>query len=73
VAQSNAWVPLEIHNNEKFLSSDFEFCTISLLVMHKYKVFDCANIGGGTIFLNSLKAKGNKKNFKLGQYFFKNH
>ena len=35
------------------------------------KNFDCANIGGGTIFLNSLKTKGSKKNFKLGQFFLK--
>jgi hypothetical protein len=26
---------LKVHKNENFFSFDFEFCTISLLVMHK--------------------------------------
>jgi hypothetical protein len=44
--------------------------------MHKYygfvkRFFDCAIIGGDTI-PRSLKTKGNKINFKLGQFFFSN-
>ncbi len=44
--------------------------------MHKYKVFvkkffDCANIGEGMIFLNSLKTKGSKKKFQAGPIFLK--
>ncbi len=27
---------LKVHKNENFFGSDFEFCTISLLVMFKY-------------------------------------
>jgi hypothetical protein len=27
--------PLKVHNIENFFGFDFEFCTISLLVMHK--------------------------------------
>jgi hypothetical protein len=27
---------LKVHKNENFFNSDFEFCTISLLVMLKY-------------------------------------
>jgi hypothetical protein len=27
---------LKVHKNENFFGSDFEFCTISLLVMSKY-------------------------------------
>ncbi len=29
-------VPLKVHKNENFFGFDFEFCTISLLVMSKY-------------------------------------
>ncbi len=39
----DSWIPwnrfsgsLKVHKDEKFLGSDFEFCTISLLVMLKY-------------------------------------
>jgi hypothetical protein len=28
--------PLKVHKIENFFGSDFEFCTISLLVMFKY-------------------------------------
>ena len=28
--------PLKVHKNENFFSSDFEFCTFSMLVMVKY-------------------------------------
>jgi hypothetical protein len=28
--------PLKVHKNENFFGFDFEFCTISLLVMSKY-------------------------------------
>jgi hypothetical protein len=29
------YVTLKVHKNENFFGFDFEFCTISLLVMHK--------------------------------------
>ncbi len=32
----SATLPLKVHKNENFFGSDFEFCTISLLVMLKY-------------------------------------
>jgi hypothetical protein len=35
VVNSNT-VPLKVHKNENFFGFDFEFCTISLLVMSKY-------------------------------------
>ncbi len=28
-------IPLKVHKNENFFGFDFEFCPISLLVMHK--------------------------------------
>jgi hypothetical protein len=28
--------PLKVHKNENFVGFDFEFCTVSLLVMSKY-------------------------------------
>ncbi len=34
-APFHATVPLKIHKNENFFGFDSEFCTISLLVMHK--------------------------------------
>ncbi len=45
---------IKLHKNENFFCSDFEFCTIALLVMLKYygfvkKNFDRATIGGDTI------------------------
>jgi hypothetical protein len=30
------YMSLKVHKNENFVCSDFEFCTISLLVMLKY-------------------------------------
>jgi hypothetical protein len=32
---TKAFVCLKVHKNENFFGFDFEFCTISLLVMHK--------------------------------------
>jgi hypothetical protein len=54
----------KVHNNEKIFGSDFEFCSISLLVMLKYYGFVTNKkfIGGGTIIPLSLKTKGNQKN-----------
>jgi hypothetical protein len=34
----NFGVDLKVHKNENFSGSDFEFCTISLLVMLKYSL-----------------------------------
>ncbi len=65
---------LKEHKNDNLLGTDFEFCTVSWLVMLNYKGFvkkiDLAIIWGGTIVPRSLKTKGNKKCFKLGPYFF---
>ncbi len=61
---------LKVHKNDNFFGTDFEFCTVSLLVMLNYKGFvkkiDVAIIWGGAIVPRSLKTKGNKKCFKLG-------
>jgi hypothetical protein len=51
---------LKVHKNENIFCSDFEFCTISLLVMLKYKGFvkkflDQSTIGGDTIIPLSLR------------------
>ncbi len=58
---------ITVHKNEKFFGFDFEFCTVSLLVMLKNKgfvknIFDCAIMGGGRIIPRNLKTTGNKKN-----------
>ncbi len=47
-------VALKVHKNENFFGSDFEICTISLLVILKYygfvkKFFDRAIVVGGMI------------------------
>ncbi len=47
---------LKVHKNDNFFGSDFEFCTVSLLVIPKYKGFvkkfiDRATIGGDTVQL----------------------
>jgi hypothetical protein len=59
---------LKVHKNENFIGFDFEFCTISLLVMSNIKIlqkklFDWASIGGGTIFPRSPRTMRNEKNF----------
>ncbi len=54
---------LKVHKNENFFGPDFEFCTISLLVLLKYydffkKIFfDWAINGGDTIVLLSLRLR----------------
>jgi hypothetical protein len=63
---------LKVNKNENFFGSYFEFCSIALLVLLKYngfvnKQFDWVIFGGTIIFPLSLKAKGTKKNFELGQ------
>jgi hypothetical protein len=50
----------EVHKNENFFGSDFECCTISLLVMLKYSgfvknYFDRGTIRGDTIIPLSLR------------------
>jgi hypothetical protein len=32
-----AWAALKVHKNDNFFGFDFEFCTISMLVMHNNK------------------------------------
>ena len=58
--------PLNVHKNENFFGFDFEFCTISLLVMYKLgKIFlDRTIIGGATIVPRSLNTTRNEKNFQ---------
>ncbi len=34
-----SFVYLKVHKNENFFGFDFEFCTVSLLVMLKYEAF----------------------------------
>ncbi len=57
---------LNVHKNENFFGSDFEFCTISLLVLLKYlkilkkKNFDWAINGGDTIVPLSLRRRKRK-------------
>ncbi len=68
------WI-LKVHKIENFFGFDFEICTVSLLVMSKYKslptnFFVCAIIGGVTIFLRSPRTTQNEKNFEGGQKFF---
>jgi hypothetical protein len=51
---------LKVYKNEKFFCFDFEFCTVSLLVMLKYEgfvkhTFDWATMEGGRIIPRSLK------------------
>jgi len=36
----SVWGVLKVHKNENFFGSDFEFCTISLIVMLKVKILD---------------------------------
>ncbi len=38
---------LKVHKNENFFGLDFEFCTVSLLVMLKYEGFVKNNFGLG--------------------------
>jgi hypothetical protein len=69
-----ASVSLKVHKNENFFVSNFEFCSISLLVMLKYygfvkKNFDGAFLGELRLFSLVLRLWGTKKFFKLGQFF----
>jgi hypothetical protein len=66
--------PLKVHKNENFFGFDFEFFTVSLLVMLKYDglvktIFDWATMGGGRIIPRSLKTMGIKIVFNLDQLF----
>ncbi len=61
--------PLKGHKNENFFGFDFEFCTISMLVMHNNKIlvehfFDWTIMGGATIIPRSLKTTRNEKKFQ---------
>ncbi len=62
-------VSLKVHKNENFFGFDFEFCTVSLIVMLKYegfvkKIFDWLIMGGVRIIPRSLKTTGNKNCFQ---------
>jgi hypothetical protein len=57
---------LKVHKNENFFGFDFEFCNISMLVMHYNKIlvkkiFDWTIMGGATIIPRSLKTTQNEK------------
>jgi hypothetical protein len=73
--KSSLVVSLKVNKNENFFGLDFEFCTFyfftvsyaKILRFCKQKNFDRAIMGGVRIVLRSLKIKGNKKVFKLGQ------
>ncbi len=43
---NKAVVVLKVHKNESFFGSDFEFCSISLLVMLKFQGFVKKNLMG---------------------------
>jgi hypothetical protein len=64
---------LKVHKNENFFGFDFEFCTISLLVMSKYKDFAkkifliWPVLDEVRFFRVVLGLRGMKKNFELGQ------
>ena len=71
-------LPLKVNKNENFFGFDFEFCTVSLLVMLKYEGFVKTILywtimGGGRIIPHSLKTMGNKNCFKPRPIFFLNH
>ncbi len=56
-------VCLKVHKSENYFGSEFEFCTISLLVLLKYQdfvqtFFDWAMNGGDTIVPRSLRLRG---------------
>jgi hypothetical protein len=61
----------KVHENENFFGFDFEFCTISLLVMQCInkkifgkKLYDWTIMGGATIIPRSLKTTQNENNFQ---------
>jgi hypothetical protein len=58
--QKSDRVAIKVNKNDNFFSFDFEFCTISLLVMHDTKIFgknsfDWTIMGKATIIPRSLK------------------
>jgi hypothetical protein len=66
---------------DNFFGFDFEFCTISMSVMLKYKIlvkkiFDWTIMGELRLFRVVLGLRGMKKNFKIGLknfLFFKSY
>jgi hypothetical protein len=73
----DAWLIhlLKVHRNENFFGFNFDFCTVSLLVMLKFEVlkktvFDWAIMGGGRIIPCSLQTTGNKNCFQPRPKFF---
>ncbi len=58
---------LKVHKIENFFGFDFEFYTVSLLVMIKY---DWPIMGGGRIIPRSPKTMGNENFFKPRPKFF---
>ncbi len=58
---TNCAFSLKVHKNKNFFGFDFEFCTISLIVVLeilrfcKKKICDRANIGGDTNIPLSLR------------------
>ncbi len=71
------FIPLKAHKNENFFGFDFEFCTISMIVMHKYcnkilvkNFFDWTIMGGATIIPRSPRTTRNEKNVQDRPKFF---
>ncbi len=63
IRSKNPSVTLKVHKIENFFGSDFEFSTISLLLLLKYydfvkKIFDWAMNGGDLIVPRSLRLRG---------------
>ncbi len=69
--ESHTWAPLKVHKNENFFGIDFEFCTISLLVMHKLQkicwknFFNRTILRGDMIIPRSLRTTQNEKNLLI--------
>ncbi len=69
-------ISLKVHKIENFFGFDFEFYTVSLLVMLKYEgfeqqtIFDWTIMGGGRIIPRSPKTTGNENFFKPRPKFF---
>ncbi len=65
---------LKVHKNENFYGFDFEFCTLSLLVMLKYEGFVTYNffigplLGEVGLFRVGLRLRGIKIVLSLGKF-----
>ncbi len=72
---SHETVPLKVHKMENFFTPILEFALFLCQLCQNIKIlkkifFDCAIIGGGTIFPRSPRTTRNEKFFEFGQIFF---